>query len=42
MKRVICIFLTAVLACALFLGGACAETTKEDPGVTVYFPNWNI
>ena len=42
MKRVICIFLTAVMACALFLGGACAETTKEEPGVTVYFPNWNI
>ncbi len=42
MKRVICIFLTAVLACALFLGGAGAETTKEEPGVTVYFPNWNI
>ena len=42
MKRVICIFLTAMLACALFLGGACAETTKEEPGVTVYFPNWNI
>ena len=42
MKRVISVFLTAVLACALLLGGAYAETTKEEPGVTVYFPNWNI
>ena len=42
MKRVISVFLTAVLACALLLGGAAAETTKEEPGVTVYFPNWNI
>ena len=42
MKKLLCVLLTAALLCALFLGGACAETKKEEPGVTVYFPNWNI
>ena len=42
MKRYICILLTAVLICVLCVGGACAEETGKEPGVTVYFPNWNI
>ena len=42
MKKIICMLLTAVMACALFMGGAGAETAREEPGVTVYFPNWNI
>ena len=41
MKKLICVLLTAALFSALILG-ACAETKKEEPGVTVYFPNWNI
>ena len=42
MKKTICALLTAILALSLFSGGVFAETTKEEPGVTVYFPNWNI
>ena len=42
MKRVISVFLTAVLACALLLGGAAAETTKEEPGVTVNHAFWEV
>ena len=42
MKRFICVLLTAFLSAALCAGCVCAETTKEEPGVTVYFPNWNI
>ena len=41
MKKLIAVFLTAVLAFAM-LGTVHAETAKEGPGVTVYFPNWNI
>ena len=42
MKRFICVLLTAVLFPALCAGSVCAETAKEEPGLTVYFPNWNI
>jgi len=42
MKRIICVLLTAILAFTVFLCAACAETAKEEPGVTIYFPNWNI
>ena len=42
MKRILGMLLTVVLTFALLLGAAPAETAKEGPGVTVYFPNWNI
>ena len=42
MKRFICVLLTAVMLLALCADCVCAETAKEEPGVTVYFPNWNI
>ena len=42
MKRFICMLLIAALTFALLPGIVCAETIKEEPGVTVYFPNWNI
>ncbi len=42
MKRFICVLLTAVMFLALCAGSVCAGETKEAPGVTVYFPNWNI
>ena len=42
MRRMIGILAAAWLACALCAAGACAETGKEGPGITVYFPNWNI
>ena len=42
MKRLISMLLIPVLAMALFLNAAPAESSKEEPGVTVYFPNWNI
>ena len=42
MKRFICMLLIAALTFGLFPGIVCAETIKEEPGVTVYFPNWNI
>ena len=41
MKRFICL-LSVILVFTFFLNAAAAETAKEDPGVTVYFPNWNI
>ena len=42
MKKLLCLFLTAALVCTFFLSAAFAELPKEEPGVTVYFPNWNI
>ena len=42
MKRFICMLLIAALTFALLPGIVCAETIKEESGVTVYFPNWNI
>ena len=42
MKRILGMLLTVALTFALLLGAAPAETAKEGPGVTVYFPNWNI
>ena len=42
MKRFICVLLAAVMFLALCAGCVCAEAAKEEPGVTVYFPNWNI
>ncbi|MBR3333194.1 MAG: glycoside hydrolase family 18 protein [Clostridia bacterium] len=42
MKKLPCLFLTAALVCTFFLSAAFAELPKEEPGVTVYFPNWNI
>ena len=42
MKKVICLLLTAALVFTFFLNAASAEPAKEEPGVTVYFPNWNI
>lgn len=42
MKKLICLLLTVVLVFTFFLSAASAEPTKEEPGVTVYFPNWNI
>ena len=42
MKKTVSVFLCAVLALTLFAGAAPAEPAKEGPGVTVYFPNWNI
>ncbi len=41
MIKRICVLLTVVLVSVPFLGAA-AEPAKEEPGVTVYFPNWNI
>jgi len=40
MKRILCMLLTAALIGALC--AACAEPVGKEPGVTVYFPNWNI
>ena len=42
MKKLICVLLTLSLTLALFLGASAAETAKKGPGVTVYFPNWNL
>ena len=42
MKKFICMLLTVALTFMLFTGSILAETIKEEPGVTVYFPNWNI
>ena len=42
MKRLLCVLLCAVLSFILFPGSAFTEAEKEEPGVTVYFPNWNI
>ena len=42
MKRLICVLLTVALTLGLLLAAAPAEQAKEEPGVTVYFPNWNI
>ena len=42
MKKIICGILTAILTLTLLAGGVFAETNREEPGVTVYFPNWNI
>jgi len=42
MKKFICMFLAAALTLVLLTGSILAETSKEEPGVTVYFPNWNI
>lgn len=42
MKKLLCVLLTAVLVFTLFLSAAFAGSQKEEPGVTVYFPNWNI
>ncbi len=42
MKKLLCVLLSAVLSFTLLLGSACAESEREEPGVTIYFPNWNI
>ena len=42
MKKLLCALLSLVLFCSFSLSAAVAETAKEEPGVTVYFPNWNI
>ena len=42
MKRLVCTLLSVVLVCTFFLNVAAAEPAKEEPGMTVYFPNWNI
>ena len=42
MKKLLCVLLTAALVFTFFLTAAFAEPPKEKPGVTVYFPNWNI
>ena len=42
MKKLLCMLLTAALVFTFFLSAAFAESPKEEPGVTVYFPNWNI
>lgn len=42
MKKLLCVLLTAALVFTFFLSAAVAESPKEEPGVTVYFPNWNI
>ena len=42
MKKLFCVLLAAILVCPLFSVGVFAEAVKEEPGVTVYFPNWNI
>ena len=42
MKKFICLLLSVALFFTFFLNAAVAETEKEAPGVTVYFPNWNI
>ncbi len=35
-------FPAVLLILCLFLGSALAEPAGEEPGVTVYFPNWNV
>lgn len=42
MKKLLCVLLTAALVFTFSLNAAFAELPKEEPGVTVYFPNWNI
>ena len=42
MKKLLCVLLTAALVFTFFLSAAFAESPKEESGVTVYFPNWNI
>ena len=42
MKKLLCVLLTAALVFTFSLNAAFAELPKEGPGVTVYFPNWNI
>ena len=42
MKKLLCVILAAALVFTFFLNSAFAEPPKEEPGVTVYFPNWNI
>ena len=42
MKKLVCVLLSVVLSFTLLLSSACAESEREEPGVTVYFPNWNI
>ena len=42
MKKLLCVLLTAALVFTFSLNAAFAEPPKEEPGVTVYFPNWNI
>ena len=42
MKRLVSMLLVSALVLLLAPGAAPAETSKEEPGVTVYFPNWNI
>ncbi len=42
MKKLLCVLLTAALVFIFSLNVAFAELPKEEPGVTVYFPNWNI
>lgn len=42
MKKLLCVLLTTALVFTFFLTAAFAEPPKEEPGVTVYFPNWNI
>ncbi len=42
MKKLLCALLAAALVFTFSLNAAFAEPPKEEPGVTVYFPNWNI
>lgn len=42
MKKLLCVLLTAALVFTFSLNAVFAELPKEEPGVTVYFPNWNI
>ena len=42
MKKLLCVLLTAALVFTFSLNAAFAELSKAEPGVTVYFPNWNI
>ena len=42
MKKLLCVLLTAALVFTFSLNAAFDELPKEEPGVTVYFPNWNI